>query len=117
MVTLSLPAPTLSQSTRGTGTPPASQGTRSQQLPVISVDPTITAIDTPTRLNATQKRRIVKANFERTKNDAAELAAIAKELREEMNKPNADVLSVEVVNRAEKIEKLAKKIREETKGY
>ena len=57
------------------------------------------------------------ANFEKSKSDAAELAALAKALREELNKPNVNVLSLEVINRAEKIEKLAKKIREETKGY
>jgi hypothetical protein len=60
---------------------------------------------------------IVQANFAKTKSDARELAALAKELREELNRPNATVLSVEVHSRLERIEKLAKKIREETKGY
>ena len=59
----------------------------------------------------------MNANFEKAKNDAAELAAMAKELRETLSKPNVDVLSFEVVSRAEKISKLAKKIREETKAY
>jgi hypothetical protein len=59
----------------------------------------------------------VRANFEKSKSDAAELAALAKELCKELDKPNVDVLSLEVVNRVEKIEKLAKKIRDETKGF
>jgi hypothetical protein len=45
------------------------------------------------------------------------LAALAKELREELNKPNVDALSLEGMNRIEKIGKLAKKIRDETKGF
>jgi hypothetical protein len=57
------------------------------------------------------------ANFAKSKTDAAELADLAKGLREELDKPNVNVLSFEVINRAEKIEKLAKKIREETKGF
>jgi hypothetical protein len=57
------------------------------------------------------------ANFVRSKKDAAELAALAKGLREALNKPNADITSVEVVSRAVKIERLAKKIREETTGF
>ncbi len=68
-------------------------------------------------LNPHQKQTIMNANFEKAKNDAAELAAMAKELRETLSKPNVDVLSFEVVSRAEKISKLAKKIREETKAY
>jgi len=64
-----------------------------------------------------QKQSIMRANFERSKSDAAELAALAKGLSEVLNKPNAKVLSLEVINRAEKIEKLAKKIRDETKGF
>ncbi|MGO8789973.1 MAG: hypothetical protein ACLQVL_21665 [Terriglobia bacterium] len=68
-------------------------------------------------LSPKQKQSIVRANFEKSKNDAAEMAALAKELCKELSKPNVDVLSAEVVNRVEKIEKLAKKIRDETKGF
>ena len=69
------------------------------------------------RLSPKQKRLIVRANLEMSKCDAAELAALAKGLREELDKPNVNVLSLEVMNRIDKIEKLAKKIREETKGF
>jgi hypothetical protein len=71
----------------------------------------------PAPMSDKQKLSIVQANFEKSKSDAAELAALAKRLREELDKPNANILSLEVINRAEKIEKLAKKIREETKGF
>lgn len=73
--------------------------------------------DAPPMLSPKQRLYIMRANFEKSKSDAAELAALAKALREELNKPNVNVLSLQVVNRAERIEKLAKKIREETKGY
>jgi hypothetical protein len=68
-------------------------------------------------MSVQQRQSIMRANFEKSKSDAAELAALAKGLREELDKPNVNVLSLDVINRAEKIEKLAKKIRDETKGY
>jgi hypothetical protein len=71
----------------------------------------------PQSMSAKQKLSIVHANFERSKSDAAELATLAKELRAELDKPNVNVLSLEVMNRIEKIQKLAKRIRDETKGF
>ena len=73
--------------------------------------------DIPASMTAMQKQSLMRANFEKSKSDAEEMAALAKGLREVLDKPNVNVLSVEVINRAEKIEKLAKKIREETKGF
>jgi len=71
----------------------------------------------PEPMTPAQKLSIMRANFERSKSDAAELAALAKGLSEVLNKPSTKVLSLEVIYRAEKIEKLAKKIRDETKGF
>ena len=71
----------------------------------------------PQSMSAKQKLSIVHANFEKSKSDATELATLAKELRAELDKPNVNVLSLEVMNRIEKIQKLAKKIRDETKGF
>lgn len=64
-----------------------------------------------------QRRELIKANFEKMKHDADELAALAKNLQEELNKSNENVLSLEIVDKAEKIEKLAKKIKGVAKGY
>ena len=61
------------------------------------------------------ERAIQQADFAKAKSDATELAALAKELREELDKPRVDTLSPEVVSRAQQIGKLAKKIREETR--
>ncbi|MGD1158678.1 MAG: hypothetical protein ABSA41_23035 [Terriglobia bacterium] len=68
-------------------------------------------------LTPKQKRELMKSNFEKVKNDAAQLASMANELRGELNKTSVDILSMDVIHRAEKIEKLARKIKEEAKGY
>jgi hypothetical protein len=74
-------------------------------------------VDLSRSMSFHQKQSIVQANFLKSKNDAAELAFMARELCKELNQPNADVLSLGIVSRMEKIEKLAKKIRDETKGF
>jgi hypothetical protein len=102
------PAPAPAQSMQAPRNP-ATQTNDRQILPTIpNISPT---------LSAQQKLSIVQVNFEKSKSDAAELAALAKRLREELDKPNAKILSLEVINRAERIEKLAKKIRDEMKVY
>jgi len=68
------------------------------------------------RLSPKQRKAIIQANFEKSKADAAEMAALAKWLREALDKQKEDVLNSDLITRIERIEKLAKKIREETKG-
>jgi len=58
----------------------------------------------------------MKSNFEKMKRDANELAGLAKSLQQDLNKSNQNVLSLKVLDRAEKIEKLARKIKTEAKG-
>jgi len=106
------PAPALAQSMQNEPIP-SSQTSGRHSIP--NIQPVLPDETSP--LSAKQKLSIMHANFEKSKTDAVELAALAKGLREELDKPNVNVLSFEVVNRAEKIEKLAKKIREETKGF
>ena len=64
-----------------------------------------------------QKRDLLKQNFEKMKRDAEELATLAKALQEELAKSNENVLSFQVVTKAEKIEKLAKRIKSTARGY
>jgi hypothetical protein len=64
-----------------------------------------------------KERKLLKANFEKTKSDAAELAALAKQLREKLDQPDADAHSAEIANLAERIGKLAKKIRGQSMGF
>ena len=50
------------------------------------------------------------------KENAQELAKLAKSLQEDVDHSNENVLSLGVVSKAEKIEKLAKKIKDTAKG-
>jgi hypothetical protein len=69
------------------------------------------------QIAAKQKQDLLKSNFEKMKRDADELASLAKSLQEDLDKSNQNLLSLKIVNKAEKIEKLAKKIKEVAKGY
>ena len=48
--------------------------------------------------------------------DAARLSALADQLRDELKKMNVNVLSLDVIQKTEEIEKLAKKIKSEGHG-
>jgi hypothetical protein len=73
--------------------------------------------DATPALSQKQADRIIRANFAKSRKDAEELAAMAREIREELDKPNVNALSSDSIYRLERIEKLAKKIRDETKGF
>ena len=68
-------------------------------------------------LSGKQKSDLLKSNFEKMKRDAGELADLAKALQEELNKSNENILSLDIVDKADKIEKLAKKIKGNARGY
>jgi hypothetical protein len=51
------------------------------------------------------------------KRDIEELAALAQALQEELNKSNENLLSLTIVDKAERIEKLAKRIKSTAKGF
>jgi hypothetical protein len=65
----------------------------------------------PTPLTPKQQRAILKSNFDKMKQEADELADLAKSLQQDLNQSNQNVLSLKVVGKADKIEKLAKKIK------
>ena len=70
-----------------------------------------------TTLSQKQKWDLLKANFHKTQHDAQELFKLAQSLQADLNKSNAGVLSLKIVEKAGKIEKLAKKIKNESRGY
>ena len=74
------------------------------------------AEETGPPLTKKQKQEILKSNFEKMKRDADELAELAKSLQEDLDKSNHNVLSLKVVERTERIEKLARKIKTAAKG-
>jgi hypothetical protein len=71
----------------------------------------------PAQIIRKQKRDLLKQNFEKMKKDAEELATLAKALQEELEASNENVLPLQVVYKAEKIEKLAKRIKSAAKGF
>lgn len=93
---------------------PQDMDRRTQRAPGPPTDVTTNPNST---LTPKQKQALMKSNFEKTKDDASELADIANGLRDQLDKTNINVLSIDIIHKAEKIEKLAKKIKEEAKGY
>ena len=73
-------------------------------------------LDPLATLTPKQKRDLMKFRFEKMKQHADELAELAESLQQDLDKSNENVLSLKVVEKAEKIEKLAKKIKETAKG-
>lgn len=67
---------------------------------------------------SSQKRQkaLMDYNFKKLKQHAQDLADLAKSLQTEIEKSNENVLSLEIVKKAEQAEKLAKKIKDEAKG-
>jgi len=64
-----------------------------------------------------QKEEILKADHEKSLEDAAELLKLAEELNIELEKNDRHVLSVDSLKKLENIEKLAKRIRSRLKRY
>jgi hypothetical protein len=79
-------------------------------LPESSAQPDLNAPPSPP-LGPRHQRDLLKSNYQKVKQEADELADLAKSLQDELTNSTADVLSLKAVQKAEKIEKLAKKIR------
>ena len=73
--------------------------------------------ESPPSLSRKQKSDLLKSNFEKMKRDAGELADLAKAMQEELNKSNENILSLDIVDKADKIEKLAKRIKGTARGF
>ena len=75
--------------------------------------------DEPTRLpnGKLQQDEMLKADHEKDVADARDLARLANELKEEMEKGDAHVLSIAALKKTDDIEKLAKRIRGRIRRY
>jgi hypothetical protein len=73
--------------------------------------------DNPIVLTEKQRKELLHANLVKSRRDAAELSALARQLRDDLNQPTGKSLSRGDLDRLDKIEKLAKKIRDELKAY
>ena len=69
--------------------------------------------DQATLITPKEKEELKKSNLEKTRADAAELSALADDLRDELKKMNVNVLPLDVIEKTEKLEKLARKIKGE----
>jgi hypothetical protein len=66
--------------------------------------------------NQKREKVLMDYNFKKLKEHAQDLAELAKSLQTEIEKSNENVLSLEIVKKAEQAEKLARKIKNEAKG-
>jgi hypothetical protein len=88
-----------------------------EQLPNVRNDRRLDKGDGAPNLSKKQLDAIIRSNLSKSKKDAQELADVARQLHQELSGPNATDLSAEDQLRLEKIEKLAKKIRGQMRGY
>jgi len=96
----------------GAAPPAADQKAAQMQVPTLPNEE-------PQRMPLSEKQRrdLMKANFEKMKHDAKELNDLAKALQDELAKSNENILSLDVVDKADKIEKLARKIKGTARGF
>ena len=64
-----------------------------------------------------EKEDSKKSNLEKSKADAAELSALADQLRDELKDMNVNILPLDVLEKTKKLENLARKIKGEANGY
>jgi|SRR5947209_5890745 len=70
---------------------------------------------TARRMEDERYRQLNKERQQKLKEDTEKLLKLANELKESVDKTNENVLSLEVVRKAEEIEKLAKSVKERMK--
>ena len=83
------------------------------QRPLESDDPVTK--DTRMKMERDQRKALNKERQESLKKDMAELYALASELKESVDKTDENMLSLQVVRKTERIEKLARDIRRKMK--
>jgi hypothetical protein len=64
-----------------------------------------------------QRREILKADFEKSKADSAELVELAQQLKDDFEKEDYHVLNLRTLKKAEDAEKLARRIKERMKRH
>ena len=69
------------------------------------------------RLSKKQRQAILKMNYQKMRKQAATLAELSKSLQKEIDRSNVNVLSITVIEKAKKIQKLAKSIQNTARGY
>jgi len=89
-------------------------------LPLLAIGLVFSQIEPPERgadrevklpNGKSQQEEILKADFKKTLEDAAELVKLAEQLQDDLIKDDRHVLSISTLKKTEDIEKLAKRIR------
>jgi hypothetical protein len=65
---------------------------------------------------AVQKRMLASERQKRLEEDTAKLVALTTALKQQVDESNKDILSVDMIKKAEEIEKLARSVKERIKG-
>lgn len=73
-------------------------------------------IDIPPEMQREMAKRLNKERQEALKKDTDKLFQLATELKQSVDKSNENVMSIDVIRKAEEIEKLAKQVKDKMKG-
>jgi hypothetical protein len=85
--------------------------------PTRPVQPTLgPTTEMPSRISIEQARSRNTERQKRLEDDTAKLLSLATQLKEQVDKTNKDIMSVDVIKKAEEIEKLAKDVKDRMKG-
>jgi len=85
-------------------------------LPPPIVPPTAEEDEAHARLEAEMAKKAAKERVAALKSDTDKLLKLSVELKNDVDKSDENVLSLDVIKKAEEIEKLAKSVREKMKG-
>lgn len=89
--------------------PPPNPSEMHQQRPA-------TENDARTRMEKDMAKQASKERFEQMKRDAQNLLKLTTELKEYVDKANENTLSLDVIKKAEQIERLARSVKEKMRG-
>jgi hypothetical protein len=73
--------------------------------------------DQEEKMRREQEKRMNKQRHEDLKKDTDKILELATQLKDYVDKSNENVLSVDVVKKAEEIEKLSRKVKDKMKAY
>lgn len=99
------------------GSPTQTQPPQTSPTPQRNRLPSATPPDVFPKAGEKRKKAILDDNFKKLKEHAQDLAELAKSLQAEIEKSNENVLSLEILKKADEAEKLARKIKSEAKGF
>ncbi|MDQ6708782.1 MAG: hypothetical protein M3Z85_22715 [Acidobacteriota bacterium] len=88
-----------------------------QEKPLDPAEPLTPSADIKLPNGKSQREEILKADYEKTLKDAAELVQLSQSLQEEIEKDTRHVLSLTSLKKTEEIEKLARRIRSRMRRF